>query len=67
MDLTIGEIMQAANRDDNLALINKTLWQLDGIMERGVQCQAGLDVLSILLALQREAELRGLSPQQVCR
>jgi hypothetical protein len=64
MDLTVGEILQAANRDDIQALTNKTLRNFDDLMEHGLQCQAGLDVLSILMTLQREADFRGLNPDQ---
>ena len=60
MDVSIGEVLQAANRNENLALTNRTLWNFDTLMEHGVQCQAGLDIVSILITLQREAELRGV-------
>ena len=58
MDLTFGEIMQAAARDDPQALDNSTLWACDDLLPR-VRCRSGIDVASVILVLVREAELRG--------
>lgn len=59
MDLTFGEIMQAAARDDPRALQNHTLWACDDLLPR-VRCPSGIDIASVILALAREAELRGV-------
>jgi heterodisulfide reductase subunit C len=58
MDLTFGEVMQAAARDDPLALENQTLWACDDLLPR-VRCPSGIDIASVILVLVREAELRG--------
>jgi len=62
MDLTIGELMQSATRDENRALGSQTLWLADDLLGRSLRCQAGLDIASILLVLQREALERGYQP-----
>jgi heterodisulfide reductase subunit C len=59
MDLTFGEIMRAAARDDRRALENNTLWTCDDLLPR-VRCPAGIDIASVILVLVREAELRGI-------
>ena len=58
MDLTFGEIMRAAARDDPRALDNQTLATCDELLPR-VRCPSGIDIASVILALVREAELRG--------
>ena len=58
MDLTFGEIMRAAARDDPRALKNQTLATCDELLAR-VRCPSGIDIASVILALVREAELRG--------
>jgi hypothetical protein len=58
MDLTFGEIMQAAARDDSRALYNDTLAACDDLLPR-VRCPSGIDIASVMLALVREAERRG--------
>jgi hypothetical protein len=55
MDLTVGEIMQAAVRNDHSVLNSSTLLDCDEVIERPPYCQAGLDVASVLLALRAEA------------
>ena len=61
MDLTFGEVMRAAARDDMQALTNNTLWACDELLERQPRCQAGLEITSVILALRREAELLGFA------
>ena len=60
MDLTVGEILQAANRNDESILTSQTLWNSDDLLERKLHCQAGLDVASVLLALIRLAQDGGI-------
>lgn len=62
MDLSIGELIRAAKQNDSRVLSSRTLWLADQWIERGMRCQAGLDLSSILLALQREALARGIVP-----
>ena len=62
MDLTIGELMQSATRDERRALGSRTLWLVDDLLGRSLRCQAGLDIASIVLVLQREAIERGYEP-----
>ncbi len=63
MDLTFGEILQAAARDDPIALTNSTLWACDDLLLFCSVCHNKIDIPSVILALQREAELRGLAPE----
>lgn len=56
MDLTFGEVLRAAARNDPRALKNRTLWACDELLELNPRCQAGLDLASIVLALRREAQ-----------
>ena len=60
MDLTIGEILQAASRNDESVLTCQTLWNCDELIERKLHCQAGLDVASVLLALIHLARDHGI-------
>jgi hypothetical protein len=62
MALTLGEIVRAARRDDPQALTCATLWACEDLLLRTIPCSAGLALNSIMIALQREAELRGLAP-----
>ncbi len=62
MDLTIGGIIRGAARNDLRVLSCATLSACDDLLLRPIPCTAGLDLTSILITLQREAELRGLSP-----
>jgi len=59
MDLTLGEIIRAAARNDPQALTCATLSACEDLLLRPIPCTAGLDLTSIIIALQREAELRG--------
>jgi hypothetical protein len=61
MDLTIGEILQAANRNDESVLACQTLWNSDALLERKLHCQAGIDIASVLLALIRVAQDYGIN------
>lgn len=62
VDLSYGEVLQAAGRDPSRALENMTIW-FHGVPQPGeVQCPSGLDVGSILQVLQQEARLRGVAP-----
>ena len=62
MDLTIGELIRGAKQNDQQVLASRTLWLADQWIEKGMHCQSGLELSSILLTLQREALERGLAP-----
>jgi hypothetical protein len=61
MDLTLGEIIRAAARNDPQALTCATHSACQDLLLRPIPCTAGLSLPSILIALQHEAELRGLA------
>jgi hypothetical protein len=58
MDLTIGELMQAAARNDERALACRTLWS-PALAASGIRCQQGIRVGAVIDALRAEAVLRG--------
>lgn len=60
MDLTFGELIRAAARDDPRALTCATLWNCDAVLESGC-CQEGLDIPAVIQALRQEAAMRGLT------
>jgi heterodisulfide reductase subunit C len=63
MDLSFGEVIRAAGRDDPIALTNDTLWNCDEALIRQPICQSSLDIYAIIQALRYEARARGLAPQ----
>lgn len=62
MDLSFGEIFQAAAHDHLRALTSQTLWTCDKLLLNGLHCQNGLDITAIVGALRQEALLRGVRP-----
>jgi heterodisulfide reductase subunit C len=65
MDLGLGEMVRAAARNDSSVLTCASLWACEDLLLRPIPCQAGLSIPAIVIALQREAELRGLAPDSV--
>ncbi len=63
MDLSFGEIMQAAARNDTSALTNRTLWACDDLLASHLQCPHDIDIASVIIALAREAASRGLASE----
>jgi hypothetical protein len=63
MDLTIGELIRAAARNDVAALTNQTLWACDDLLDSFYSCQVELDLVAIVHCLRREAQIRGLAPK----
>ncbi len=59
MDLSFGEILRAAARDDPRALQNRSLWNCDDAFTDGISCQEGFDITAVIRTLRREAKLRG--------
>ena len=62
MDLTLGEVIRSAARNDLAALTNKTLWACDDVLESIPSCQAELNLVAIVHCLRREAQIRGIAP-----
>ncbi len=62
MDLTFGEVLQAAARDDLQALTNRTLWNCDRALADRPRCQEGIDIAAVMAALRQEARRRGYTP-----
>lgn len=62
MDMSYGEVLQAAARDSRRALENQTIWFGASPRPGEVQCPSGLDVAGIFQILQEEALRRGLRP-----
>lgn len=59
MDLTVGELMQAAARDSEGALACRSLWS-ENLSRLPLRCQQGLNVAAVIEALRAEAVRRGL-------
>lgn len=58
--LTVGEVLQAAARDDPSALANNTLWACDDLLGPQLLCPQNLDIAAII-TLAREAISRGVA------
>jgi heterodisulfide reductase subunit C len=63
MDLSFGEIMQAAARNDLEALTNKTLWTCDDLLGPHLMCPHDIDIAAVIIALAREAASRCLASE----
>jgi heterodisulfide reductase subunit C len=61
MDLSFGDVIRAAARDDPIALTNDTLWNCDEALIRQPICQSGLDIYAVIQTLRFEAKERGLA------
>ncbi len=59
MDLSFGDIMRAAAKDNPIALTNETLWNWDIVVERNPACPSGIDRSLVVQALREEAHIRG--------
>ncbi|MGD8759191.1 MAG: hypothetical protein PVJ07_02945 [Anaerolineales bacterium] len=59
MDLSIGELMQAAAANRVRVLSCRTLWNCEELLETPPICHVGLDIAAIIVALQRESLRRG--------
>jgi heterodisulfide reductase subunit C len=62
MDLTLGELLQMAARDDHAVFTSKTLWAGELSSVKPDRCQEGINVPRVVEALRNEAILRGYSP-----
>jgi heterodisulfide reductase subunit C len=61
MELTFGEILRAAARDDITVLSSPSLWCCEPLIRRRPTCQADIDVPAVIGVLRREARKRGLA------
>jgi hypothetical protein len=62
MDLSIGELMQGAARNDERVLTCASLWIMESLPGR-VVCQQGINVPRVLEVLRQEAIRRGCAPR----
>jgi len=62
MDLSLGEMVRAAARNETSVLTCASLSACEDLLLRPIPCQSGLSMPAIVITLQREAELRGLAP-----
>jgi heterodisulfide reductase subunit C len=63
MDLTFGEVLQAAARNDSAALTNDTLWSCDDLLGPQLLCPHSIDIAAVIITLAREATSRGFAPK----
>lgn len=63
MDLSFGEIMQAAARNDPEALTNRTLWTCDDLLGPHLLCPHDIDIAAVIITLAREAASRGFASE----
>jgi heterodisulfide reductase subunit C len=61
MDLTFGEVLQAAARNDPVALTNDTLWACDDLLGPQLICPHNIDIPAVIITLAREARSKGLA------
>lgn len=62
MDLSIGEVMQGAARNDERVLACTSLWIIESLPGR-IVCQQGINVPAVLEVLRQEAVRRGYAPR----
>jgi hypothetical protein len=63
-EMTMGEIVRAAARDDPKAITNQALWRLEADDLSAYPCQAGFNLAEIMMVLWQEAARRGLDPRE---
>jgi heterodisulfide reductase subunit C len=61
MDLTPGELLQMAARDDPAVFTSQTLWNCDLVISEDGHCQEGINLSQVIEVLRNEAILRGYS------
>lgn len=67
MDLTLGELLQMAARDDHAVFTSKTLWAYDLSSVKPDHCQEGINLPLVVEALRNEAIYRGYSPTDITK
>lgn len=65
LDLHPWQVMAAAQKNQNRALTNRTIWLLAAASPQAVRCANGLDVVAIARVLCAEARRRGLAPEDM--
>ncbi|HET7011448.1 MAG TPA: hypothetical protein VFI11_11800 [Anaerolineales bacterium] len=61
MELTFGEIMRAAARNEVTVLSSPSLWCCEPLIRQRLHCQAEINVPAVIEVLRREAYRRGLA------
>jgi len=61
LDLSVSQVLAAAQENDPRALTNQTIWALAEASPAEVCCANRLDIVTVARALCREAQWRGLS------
>ena len=62
MDLTFGEILRLAARDDERSITCDSLWRCEPLLEEAGRCPAGIDIPAVIRTLRQEALRRGYRP-----
>jgi heterodisulfide reductase subunit C len=63
-DLPLTEIVTAARRNDEAALLNRTIWVVAKAQPETVRCSKGLDLVAVAGVLCEEARLRGFADDE---
>jgi len=63
-DLPLSEIVTAARRNDEAALINQTIWTVARAKPEAIRCSKGLDLVAVAGVLCEEARLRGFADDE---
>lgn len=63
-DLPLSEIVTAARRNDEAALINQTIWTVAEAEPETIRCSKGLDLVAVAGVLCEEARLRGFADEK---
>ena len=61
MDVTLGEMLQMASRNDPAVFATETLWNCDTVIADRDRCQEGINLVRVIKALRDEARTRGLA------
>ena len=62
MDLTFGEILRLAARNDERSITCDSLWRCEPLLGKMGQCPSGIDVPIVIRTLRQEALRRGYRP-----
>ncbi len=62
MDLTFGEILRFAARNDERSITCHSLWRCEPLLGKPAHCPAGIDIPAVIRTLRQEALRRGYRP-----
>ena len=62
MDLTFGEILRLAARNDDRYITCDSLWRCEPLLGKPTSCPAGIDIPAVIRTLRQEALRRGYRP-----